>query len=258
MAFATAIKDSRENIASLSHVHCKQKFSITFNYLLPLHFHDKGNEYKLSLFFHFLSCICLFLIVTTNDDPSPHPTDSDKVNYLECGGHGLCNAGECECYLDWSGRVCECSTLQTNCIAPDKLDKKRICSNHGDCICNQCECHGNARGKFCETSALADPSENSLCLYYENCVKCIVNRRLQKECSDYEKLCSSDEGVLHESEFYDNIRGEWNVDFWFKEPIIVSVAFISQLSSHQTRILPAYHVYATTRTPFVNTNLPII
>jgi hypothetical protein len=52
-------------------------------------------------------------------------------------------------------------------------------------------------------------------------VQCVINRKLEHECSDYKEKCSSsaENGMLYKSEFYDDISGEMEflcvfVDLW--------------------------------------------
>lgn len=137
---------------------------------------------------------------------------SDKNNGLPCGGHGECNCGKCECEAEYSGDICECSESISNCIAPERTlggkENNKICSDRGDCKCNQCECQSSYFGKFCESSSLVG-DDNRMCVYYEDCVKCIINRKLERECSDYTKECASRDGILYKSEFFDDISGKF-------------------------------------------------
>lgn len=134
-----------------------------------------------------------------------------RINGLECGGidHASCNCGVCECLPAWSGPLCDCSSSQSNCIAPDtkNSDIDKVCSGHGTCQCNQCECDSSYFGKFCEIS-VGNETQSSLCIFYEPCVQCIINRKLEKECLDYNEKCISRTGELYQSEFYDDISGE--------------------------------------------------
>lgn len=123
---------------------------------------------------------------------------------MECGGNGFCNCGKCECYENFSGETCECSSLETNCIAPDG---EKVCSGHGKCNCNECQCDQSHFGKFCE-SFPGNESLNALCIFYEPCVQCVINRKLERECLDYKEKCSSKSGELYKAEFYDDISGE--------------------------------------------------
>lgn len=99
--------------------------------------------------------------------------------------------------------------MQTNCIAPDssKSEKPKVCSGHGSCNCNQCECEEMHFGKFCESSPGNGSLINSLCVFYEPCVQCVISQKLERECSDYKDKCSSKGGALYKSEFYDDISG---------------------------------------------------
>lgn len=113
------------------------------------------------------------------------------------------NKGECECQPEFSGKTCECSNLESNCIAPNSTE---VCSGHGSCECNECQCSPSYSGKFCESSQ-GNGSLNLLCVYYEPCVQCVINRKLERECSDYKDVCSRN-GNLYKSEFYDDISGK--------------------------------------------------
>lgn len=137
-----------------------------------------------------------------------------SYNGRECGGNGVCQCGECKCKPEFSGETCECSSLQSNCIAPDssKSESNKVCSGHGTCKCNQCECESSYLGKFCESS-LGNESMNSLCIFYEPCVQCVISRKLEIECSSFEKDCSSKNGDLYESQFYDDISGNMRKGF---------------------------------------------
>jgi hypothetical protein len=135
---------------------------------------------------------------------------------LACGGHGECNCGKCKCEAEYSGDVCECSKSTSNCIAPERLlggkENNKICSDRGVCKCNQCDCQNSYFGKFCESSFLVG-DDNRMCVYYEDCVKCIINRKLERECSDYTKECASRDGILYKSEFFDDISGKFHVEY---------------------------------------------
>lgn len=123
-----------------------------------------------------------------------------------CGGEsrGKCNCGVCECQAEFTGKTCECSNLETHCIAPGS---DKVCSGHGSCDCNECKCKEPFSGKFCESSP-GNESLNSLCIFYEPCVQCVINRKLGRDCSDYKDKCSSSSGELYKSEFFDDIPGE--------------------------------------------------
>lgn len=134
---------------------------------------------------------------------------------LECGGRGYCDCGECRCQPEFTGTTCECSTLTSNCIIPGSKisETNKLCSGHGDCKCNKCECEGSHFGKFCESTP-GNETFNSLCIFYETCVQCVISRKLEHECSTYKEMCSSPNGgSLYKSQFYDDISGE--DFFWF-------------------------------------------
>lgn len=118
--------------------------------------------------------------------------------------------GECECDEEFGGKTCECSNSMKNCIAPDST---QICSGRGTCDCNQCKCDSSSFGTFCESSP-GNESVNALCIFYEPCVQCVINRKLERECSDFKERCSSKDKNLYKSEFYDDISGKGRALFF--------------------------------------------
>lgn len=181
-----------------------------------------------------------------------------SVNGQECGGHGFCNCGVCECIPEFSGETCECSSLKTNCIAPDNTKAERQeCSGHGTCKCNQCECDSSHFGTFCESSP-GNESLNSLCIFYEPCVQCVINLRLERECSDFKDKCSAKSGNPYKSEFYDDISGK----LFLFSPLRRSI--LDSAWSHEangtfpmTQQMPTFsasHVWDTTTIQYANTN----
>lgn len=153
-------------------------------------------------------CLCGLCFCNINYDGKYCECEScPTYNGLECNGHALyCDCGVCQCQPEYSGDTCECSTLQTNCISPDTKmsdDTNKICSGHGTCKCNHCDCNDGYTGTFCE-STVGNETYNSLCVFYESCAQCTINRRLGHECLDYDEKCSRN-GMLYKSEFYDNI-----------------------------------------------------
>lgn len=124
----------------------------------------------------------------------------NRLNGFVCGGPEKalrCNCGTCECTPEWSGENCDCSTSKSSCTAPNT---DQLCSEHGSCRCGKCECDATYYGKFCEISSRND-SINSLCIFYEPCIACIINRKLQNgQCTDYDSKCRK-----YQAEFYDDI-----------------------------------------------------
>lgn len=89
------------------------------------------------------------------------------------------------------------------------MRENKLCSGHGTCQCSQCLCDPLYRGKFCESSSESTEENNGLCIFYEECVRCIINRKLGNECQDLEKVCSSKDGYLYDSEFFEDISGKF-------------------------------------------------
>lgn len=77
-----------------------------------------------------------------------------KANGLLCSGNGECDCGTCICNSGWKGEICDCSTNQQECLAPD--GEGQVCSGNGNCVCGKCECHfdddntNRYTGKYCE------------------------------------------------------------------------------------------------------------
>lgn len=118
-----------------------------------------------------------------------------------CGGseRAYCDCGECKCHDGWSGERCDCQTSQAPCIAPNS---ETICSGHGTCECASCKCESNFYGSFCEMTSTA---VNALCLYYEPCVSCLLDRNEFNNCTDLEERCMAKDGTKFYYEFVDDI-----------------------------------------------------
>lgn len=109
---------------------------------------------------------------------------------LECGGadRATCDCGQCRCNSGWAGEKCDCSLLQTTCIAPsNSTDLHVLCSGRGSCDCGQCKCNHSFFGSFCERS----PGSNALCSFYEPCVSCLVGLKQGQACDDQAMLCAT-------------------------------------------------------------------
>ncbi len=53
---------------------------------------------------------------------------------------------------EWSGSICECSTINATCSNSNQLDE--LCSGHGDCRCGRCRCNEGYYGEFCQDCAV--------------------------------------------------------------------------------------------------------
>lgn len=56
---------------------------------------------------------------------------------LNCGLHGKCDQGKCECDIGWTGDKC------------DQLPCDERCSEHGQCKNGTCVCSRGWNGKHC-------------------------------------------------------------------------------------------------------------
>jgi integrin beta 1 len=134
------------------------------------------------------------------------------VDGQQCGGseRGICSCGSCQCKPEWKGENCDCSAVEATCIAPDDTAGK-LCGEHGKCLCGKCECDENYFGDFCESTADRE-ANNTLCLFYEPCVECILQRKLGQECEDSKLLqhCTSKEGIEYKHEYVDDLSGKFN------------------------------------------------
>uniref|UniRef100_A0A7G3AML4 Integrin beta n=1 Tax=Lutzomyia longipalpis TaxID=7200 RepID=A0A7G3AML4_LUTLO len=112
----------------------------------------------------------------------------------ECSDHGTCDCGVCKCFAEYSGDKCQCPSNSV-CNAPNTGIE---CSGKGKCDCGRCVCNPGSMGKFCEGES---PEESSLCLFYEECVLCLINRRQGEICNNVKDLCSSQDGREYHNEF---------------------------------------------------------
>uniref|UniRef100_A0A182JW23 Integrin beta n=1 Tax=Anopheles christyi TaxID=43041 RepID=A0A182JW23_9DIPT len=83
-----------------------------------------------------------------------------------CNFNGDYVCGQCQCYVGWIGKTCECNLqnsqnrreLFEQCVAPsvgDDLRSGPICSDRGECICGQCYCNPGFEGEHCECNDCA-------------------------------------------------------------------------------------------------------
>lgn len=102
----------------------------------------------------------------------------DTKTNLTCGGaaRGQCCSGHCNCFNNWSGEACECTTSTTTCEAPNG----KLCSGNGRCECGRCRCSGGQggggaegggrifAGDFCEVCLTCE----GRCAEVEDCLRC--------------------------------------------------------------------------------------
>nr|XP_049465725.1 integrin beta-nu isoform X2 [Anopheles coluzzii] len=90
-----------------------------------------------------------------------------------CNFNGDYVCGQCQCYVGWIGKTCECNLqnsqnrreLFEQCVAPSVGDELRtgpICSDRGECICGQCYCNPGFEGEHCECNECAT-IDGSIC-----------------------------------------------------------------------------------------------
>jgi len=79
----------------------------------------------------------------------------DKCYGINCGGHGNCVSGICECNDGWSGEYCGTDLC-------DNID----CGGHGNCVSGICECNDGWSGQFCQVN----DCDNIVCGKHGSCV----------------------------------------------------------------------------------------
>ncbi|KAH8378296.1 hypothetical protein KR093_010628, partial [Drosophila rubida] len=96
-----------------------------------------------------------------------------------------CYCGQCVCKYGWSGTRCNCKESLNECTGPTG----EICSGRGSCECGACSCQKPYLGVFCEIDAEKD---NKLCLFYEPCVTCLIERKQHMAgCKNESDVCAS-------------------------------------------------------------------
>lgn len=119
-----------------------------------------------------------------------------------CGGseRATCDCGECKCTAEWTGMFCECPTSTDKCKPPNSDEQ---CSGNGKCECGSCDCNRTFSGPFCESKVGAE--ENALCEYYEPCVRCMIDRKVDMSCDNVSLVCRGRDGREFISEFFGDI-----------------------------------------------------
>lgn len=77
----------------------------------------------------------------------PPPSSPTEVCVVDCGPHGSCISGVCQCEEGWTGPECEQRDCHPRCI------------DHGVCRDGKCDCHQGWTGEHCtigETHTLAE------------------------------------------------------------------------------------------------------
>ncbi|XP_062137998.1 integrin beta-nu [Drosophila sulfurigaster albostrigata] len=98
-----------------------------------------------------------------------------------------CYCGQCVCKDGWNGTRCNCNVSTDECKGPTG----EICSGRGSCECGACDCQEPYLGVFCEIDAEKD---NKLCLFYEPCVTCLIEKKQGMDgCKNETEVCSSAE-----------------------------------------------------------------
>eukprot|EP01043_Picozoa_sp_COSAG02_P029541 COSAG02_NODE_1842_length_10700_cov_148.785869_5_plen_631_part_00 len=68
---------------------------------------------------------------------------------VDCGGHGTCRSGACQCHDGYSGR--QCQQAPDPCLGVD-------CGGHGTCRSGACQCHDGYSGRQCNHFATQELS----------------------------------------------------------------------------------------------------
>lgn len=96
---------------------------------------------------------------------------------LECGPHGRCRQGKCECVEGWTGEKC------------DSLPCDARCSEHGQCKNGTCVCFQGWNGLHCTLRKYSR-------INFENLSKHCVSAGCMNACSRH-GMCSLDNGEYH-------------------------------------------------------------
>lgn len=67
----------------------------------------------------------------------PPPSSPTEVCVVDCGPHGSCISGVCQCEEGWTGPECEQRDCHPRCI------------DHGVCRDGKCDCHQGWTGEHC-------------------------------------------------------------------------------------------------------------
>ncbi|CAB1458070.1 unnamed protein product [Pleuronectes platessa] len=111
-----------------------------------------------------------------------------------CGGHGVCDCGECHCHSGWTGEYCNCSTSTEACMSEDGT----VCSGRGKCKCGQCACAvPGASGDKCEKCLTCGDA----CSSARSCVECHLLDKDEAELCD--QRCSVPKMSINTTEDYD-------------------------------------------------------
>lgn len=97
-------------------------------------------------FWEFIYSFCYLFIHLYSRGPS-----STEVCVVDCGPHGSCISGVCQCEEGWTGPECEQRDCHPRCI------------DHGVCRDGKCDCHQGWTGEHCtigETHTLSGKEFN--------------------------------------------------------------------------------------------------
>ncbi|XP_028035827.1 integrin beta pat-3-like [Bombyx mandarina] len=120
-----------------------------------------------------------------------------ECNSLDCekitSGNGECVDGKCQCKDEWSGITCSCPKSNSTCKGNDN----RVCNDYGFCLCGKCECHElsdwdpRQLDSLCALSPCADCHKKQ-CIKLSSHVLRFNNEDLNEYSRPYIKMNSSD------------------------------------------------------------------